>query len=407
MRADLRTQVIATLGLTPLTLVFFQQVSLVGFLANLVAIPLVTLVVTPLALLGVASRRCGRSAAAVVQALDALARAGWRDARARSGPCRSRRPGRSSPACSAAVLLVLPLPWRARLLARAAALRAARAAARRCRARASFELRRRRRRPGHRGAGAHAPPRCCCSTPGRSTRARAMPASACWCRCCAPRRDAHRPAGAEPPRQRPRRRRAQRCSARCAVDALLELARRRPSAARAGARRRALRRRPALDLGRRRLRGAASARRATTTRARQVERDVVRAARRRRRPQRCCSPATSSASRKPRWSPATARPCAATCCSCRTTAAGPRRARPSSTPCGRAIAVFQAGYRNRFGHPAPEVLERYRERGIAIVASPACGAWQWRADGAAATAACERDAARRYWHHRPARRASR
>ena len=62
------------------------------------------------------------------------------------------------------------------------------------------------------------------------------------------------------------------------------------------------------------------------------------------------------------------------------------------------IAVFQAGYRNRFGHPAEEVLDRYRERGIAIVASPACGAWQWRADGAAA-GECQREVARRYWHH--------
>jgi len=62
------------------------------------------------------------------------------------------------------------------------------------------------------------------------------------------------------------------------------------------------------------------------------------------------------------------------------------------------IAVFQAGYRNRFGHPADEVLDRYRERGIAIVASPACGAWQWRADGAAA-GDCQRESARRYWHH--------
>jgi competence protein ComEC len=41
--AALRTQLVATLGLTPLTLVFFQQVSLVGLLANLVAIPVVTL----------------------------------------------------------------------------------------------------------------------------------------------------------------------------------------------------------------------------------------------------------------------------------------------------------------------------------------------------------------------------
>ena len=61
------------------------------------------------------------------------------------------------------------------------------------------------------------------------------------------------------------------------------------------------------------------------------------------------------------------------------------------------IAVFQAGYRNRFGHPAPDVLERYRERGIAIVASPACGAWHWPPRLGAAT--CQRDLVRRYWHH--------
>jgi competence protein ComEC len=63
------------------------------------------------------------------------------------------------------------------------------------------------------------------------------------------------------------------------------------------------------------------------------------------------------------------------------------------------IAVFQAGYRNRFGHPAAEVLDRYRERGIAIVATPACGAWQWRADGPA-EGTCEREVKRRYWQHR-------
>jgi competence protein ComEC len=42
LRAGLRTQAVATVGLAPLTLVFFQQLSLVGFVANLVAIPLVT-----------------------------------------------------------------------------------------------------------------------------------------------------------------------------------------------------------------------------------------------------------------------------------------------------------------------------------------------------------------------------
>jgi competence protein ComEC len=67
-----------------------------------------------------------------------------------------------------------------------------------------------------------------------------------------------------------------------------------------------------------------------------------------------------------------------------------------------ATAVFQAGYRSRFGHPAPDVLERYRERGIAIVVSPACGAWHWPQDGADTgqrNGSCQRQSARRYWHH--------
>jgi len=62
------------------------------------------------------------------------------------------------------------------------------------------------------------------------------------------------------------------------------------------------------------------------------------------------------------------------------------------------IAVFQAGDRNRFGHPAPEVVARYRERSVAIVASPACGAWRWIAAGAA-EGRCECDAAPRYSHY--------
>jgi competence protein ComEC len=66
-----------------------------------------------------------------------------------------------------------------------------------------------------------------------------------------------------------------------------------------------------------------------------------------------------------------------------------------------ATAVFQAGYRNRFGHPAPDVLQRYRDRGIRLRASPACGAWRWQAGGSA-EGVCQRDAALRYWHHRPA-----
>nr|MBP6766123.1 DNA internalization-related competence protein ComEC/Rec2 [Rubrivivax sp.] len=72
LRAGLRAQVVATVGLAPLSLVFFQQVSVVGFVANLVAIPLVTLLITPLALLGVALPPLWTLAAALVQGLTAL-----------------------------------------------------------------------------------------------------------------------------------------------------------------------------------------------------------------------------------------------------------------------------------------------------------------------------------------------
>jgi competence protein ComEC len=64
------------------------------------------------------------------------------------------------------------------------------------------------------------------------------------------------------------------------------------------------------------------------------------------------------------------------------------------------LALAQAGYRNRFGHPAQPVLERYRERGIAVFASPACGAATW-ASAQPANIACQRQAGLRYWHHRP------
>ncbi len=63
------------------------------------------------------------------------------------------------------------------------------------------------------------------------------------------------------------------------------------------------------------------------------------------------------------------------------------------------VAVFQAGYRNRFGHPAKEVLGRYRERGIAEIDSPSCGAWSWSGLTEAAGAVCQRPSHRRYWHH--------
>jgi competence protein ComEC len=52
LAAATRAQAVASLALAPLTVLFFQQVSLVGPLANALAIPLVSLAVTPLALVG-------------------------------------------------------------------------------------------------------------------------------------------------------------------------------------------------------------------------------------------------------------------------------------------------------------------------------------------------------------------
>jgi len=62
------------------------------------------------------------------------------------------------------------------------------------------------------------------------------------------------------------------------------------------------------------------------------------------------------------------------------------------------IALVQAGYRNRFGHPAQEVAERYGERGIALVDSAHCGAATW-SSRLARELRCQREEAKRYWHH--------
>lgn len=62
------------------------------------------------------------------------------------------------------------------------------------------------------------------------------------------------------------------------------------------------------------------------------------------------------------------------------------------------IAFVQAAYRSRFGHPAPEVLARYADRGISLRRSDHCGAWTWDGHG---DGRCERQTRRRYWHHAP------
>ncbi len=78
--------------------------------------------------------------------------------------------------------------------------------------------------------------------------------------------------------------------------------------------------------------------------------------------------------------------------------------RTSSTPAfvdavAPRVAVVQAAYRSRFGHPAPDVVARYAERGVEVVRSDRCGAWTLPPSGLAGPAVCERVAARRYWHH--------
>jgi competence protein ComEC len=66
------------------------------------------------------------------------------------------------------------------------------------------------------------------------------------------------------------------------------------------------------------------------------------------------------------------------------------------------VALVQAGYRNRFGHPAADVVARYQERAITLVESSRCGAATWTSS-APAEVRCERQEARRYWHHIPPR----
>lgn len=70
-RVLLTAQVVAAIGLLPLTIWFFGQASVIGPFANLVGIPLISLVVVPLSLLSLAGATINASAAAVAGALAA------------------------------------------------------------------------------------------------------------------------------------------------------------------------------------------------------------------------------------------------------------------------------------------------------------------------------------------------
>jgi competence protein ComEC len=83
--------------------------------------------------------------------------------------------------------------------------------------------------------------------------------------------------------------------------------------------------------------------------------------------------------------------------------------RTSSTPAfiaavAPAVAVFTPGYRNRFGHPRPEIVARYAEAGVHSYRTDYEGALGFAfAPGTALLPRVEREADRRYWRDAPGR----
>jgi competence protein ComEC len=404
-REALRTQGVATLGLTPLSLVFFQQVSLVGLAANLLAIPLVTLVITPLALLGVFVPPLWSVGGYVVQrlnevlaALTALPGAVWT---VPAAPAWAQLAG-----LAAAALAVLPLPWRLRLLALPLALPLLWPAVSRP-SEGAFELvvadvgqgtavlvRTRQHLllydsgpqyspesdagqrvllPLLRARGAARIDRLMLShrdsdhVGGAAALLRALPVGELWSSL----EDTHPLFAA--PHAGPLAPRAVRCEAG-------------QSWTWDGVRFEVLHP-PREDYARAlkpnalscvlRVAGAATSALLTGDIEHAQEAALVAAGGESRRSDLLLVPHHGS--------------------------------RTSSTPefldaVQPREAMFQAGYRNRFGHPAADVVARYEARGIALHASPACGAYLWPggAGNDAAQGVCQRDAARRYWQHRPA-----
>ena len=402
VRADLRTQVIATVGLTPLTLVFFQQVSVVGFAANLIAIPVITLVITPLALLGVALVPLWTAGAWVVQQLNAVL--AWLAALPGAvwtvpvAPVWAQWAG-----IAAAVLFVMPLPWRARLLALPLALpllmpprdlpaeghfdtialdvgqgtsvlvrtrthllvfdagpqysRESDAGQRvllpllRGRGEARIDrLVLSHRDLDHVGGaksvfGAMVVDDLLSSLEADHPLLKPMPGSERTnTRCAAGQSWAWD--GVQFDVLRPERADYERTQKTNAMSCVLRVSERRAGG-------------HSLLL--------------TGDIEREQEAALVASLGDRLRSDVLIVPHHGSKTSS--------------------TAAFLDAVQPR-------VAVFQAGYRNRFGHPAAGVLARYRERGIAVVASPQCGAWQW--PGAAETVAdanCLRVVRRRYWHH--------
>jgi competence protein ComEC len=62
------------------------------------------------------------------------------------------------------------------------------------------------------------------------------------------------------------------------------------------------------------------------------------------------------------------------------------------------FAIAQTGYRNRFGHPANAVLVRYDAHHIKLIDTPRCGAASWHS-WEPDEVQCARKVQKRYWHH--------
>ena len=85
--------------------------------------------------------------------------------------------------------------------------------------------------------------------------------------------------------------------------------------------------------------------------------------------------------------------------------------RTSSTPAfieavAPSLAVIPVGYRNRFGHPGAGVEERYLEQGIRLLRTDLDGAVTLHFAGGKITPETERSARKRYWHDSPAPQSS-
>jgi competence protein ComEC len=395
--AGLRAQAVATIGLAPLSLAFFQQISLVGFAANLVAIPLVTLLITPLTLLGVLLPPLWTPAAGLVQGLSAYLQV-LASAPAVVWSAAAAPPWAVAAGLLAALLAMLPLPWRMRVLALPLVLPLLMPAAERPRE-GQFEL--------------------VAADIGQGTAVLVRTRSHLLLFDTGPQTSPDVDAGSRVlvPLLRAR--------GEARINVLM------------------LSHRDADHVG-----GAAAVLGAVPVAALSssltADHPLLATAQSRGVPHSLCIAGQSwdwdgvhfavlqpvvedhSRSLKPN----------ALSCVLRVQAANGRSAlltgdieapqeaallqrhgaalhsdvllvphhgsRTSSTAAfidavAPEVAVVQAAYRSRYGHPAPDVMQRYADRGIAIVRSDRCGAWTQPAEGAAA---CERLAARRYWHHR-------